>query len=107
MYVYKVLHHLSDNLKDKGLRVRVGLGLDLSLSLSLLGLVPFPFLFILAKFGFAHWALNSSPLGHLMCCPLACTVTIVALSPHISWYIKPSLPLFIKFSFSSAIQQLM
>ena len=88
MYIYKALHHLSDNLKDKGLRDRVGLGLDLSLSLSLLGLISFSLSF--------HFSQNwFCPLGHLMCCPLACTVTVVALSPHISWYIKPFLPLFI------------
>ena len=39
MYVYKALHHLNDNLKDRGLSVRVGLWLDLNLSLSLLGLI--------------------------------------------------------------------
>ena len=69
MYVYKALHHLNDNLKVRGLRVRVGLRLDLNLSLSPLGLI-------------------SVGMHNDRCSPKP-------VSPHISWYIKPSLPLFI------------
>ena len=58
MQVYKPLHHLRVSLKEIGLRVRLGLGLGLCLYLS--------FLFLSAHFGSACWALNNSPLGHLM-----------------------------------------
>ena len=71
MYVYKVLHHLSDNMKDKGLRVRVGLGLDLSLSLSLLGLVSFSLSFYFSQIWFSLLGIKQQPVGAFNVLPIS------------------------------------
>ena len=103
------MHLISDSLKDNGLRVGVGLRLDLSQSLSLLGLIHFPFLLFLAHFGSTRWALNSSSFGHLLCCPLACTVTVRSSPCSLLSLLNPSthtIHLSYFFLFSSHISSL-